>query len=63
MVLSRPNMIHPVNKTPIYVRERLSKNDVQLKINAEKEYNFVTTKYNNQVKVFLKTPETRLSPK
>ena len=39
MVLSRPNMLHPTNKNPIFLRERLAKNDLKVKIYAEKDKN------------------------
>ena len=58
-MLSRPEMVHPINNRPIYLKERLSKDDVILKIHAEKEKNMVTTTFNSQVKVFVKTANNK----
>ena len=54
MLLSSPNMLHPTNKNPIFLRERLAKNHLKVKIYAEKDKNLVTTTFNSQVKVFVK---------
>ena len=53
MVLSRPNLLHPTNKNPIFLREKLAKNDLQVKIYAERDKNLVTTTFNCQMKVFI----------
>ena len=57
MVLSRPNMLHPTNKNPIFLRERLAKNNLKVKIYAEKK--LVTTTFNSQVKVFVKNDNNK----
>ena len=54
MVLSRPNMLHPTKKPPIFLRERLAKTDLKVKIYAGKDKNLVMTTFNSQVKVFVK---------
>ena len=54
MVLSRPNMLHPSNKKPIFSRQRLAKNNLEVKIYAKKDKKLVTTTFNSQVKVFVK---------
>ena len=37
MVLSRPNMLYQTNRNPIFLRERFAKNDLKVKIYAEKK--------------------------
>ena len=59
MVLSSPNMLHPTNKNPIFLRERLAKNDLKVKIYAEKDKNLVTTNFNSQVKFFVKNDNNK----
>ena len=60
MVFSRPNMLHPTNKNPKFLRERLEKNDLKVKIYAEKDINnLVTTTFNSQVKVFVKNDNNK----
>ena len=48
MVLSRPHMLHPTNKNAIFLRQRLAKNDLKVKIYAEEYKNSVTTTFNSQ---------------
>ena len=48
MVLSRPNMLHPTSKTPMFLRERLAKTDLKVKIYAEKDKSLVTTTFNSK---------------
>ena len=59
MVLSSPNMLHPANKNPIFLRERLAKNDLKVKIYAEKDKILVTTTFNSQVKVLVKNDKNK----
>ena len=59
MVLSRPNMLHPTSKNPIFLRERRAKNDLKVKIYAEKDKNLVTTTFNSQLKVFVKNDNNK----
>ena len=49
-MLSRPKLYNPINKTPIQLREGLSKDREKLKTCAEKERNMKTTIYKHQVK-------------
>ena len=62
MVLCRPNMLHPTNKNPIFLRERHAENDLKLKIYAEKDKSLVTTTFNSQVKVFVKNDNNKTVP-
>ena len=49
-----------MNKRPIFLRERLTGEDLKVKSYAEKKTkNMVTTTFNGQVKVFVKTPENK----
>ena len=60
MVLSRPNMLHSTNKNPIFLRERLAKTDLKVKIYAKKkDTNMVSTTFNSQVKVFVKNDKNK----
>ena len=59
MVLSRPNMLHPTNKKPIFSRDGLAKNDLKVKVYAEKDKNLVTTTFNSQLEIFVKNNNNR----
>ena len=52
-------MLHPTNKNPIFLREKLAKNDLKVKIYAEEDKNLVTTTFNSQMKVFVKNDNNK----
>ena len=58
MMLNRPNKIHRI--TTIYLRERLSKDDLKLKQYVEGEFNMVKNPYSNLVKVFVETADSKI---
>ena len=59
MFLSRPNRLNPMNKRPIFLRKRLTKEDLKVNISGDKTKNMVTTTFNSRVKVFVETPENK----
>ena len=50
--LAKPEKSHPDNFKPIFLRERFSRNDAQIREREEK-LNLITTTYNSQVTVFV----------
>ena len=54
---------NPSNNRPVFIRERLSKHDLKLKMYAENNMNMVTTTFNSQVRVFIRTEGNKTTSK
>ena len=48
---------------PVFIRERLSKQDLKLKMYAENNMNMVTTTFNSQVRVFIRSEGNKTTSK